>query len=469
MEPITLQFAAESCAANLVNVPGSASVKRVMTDSRFVEAGDLFVAIGGERFDGHDFVSNAFGRGAVAALVDRGKLARLPSERGYLVAADARKALGQMAAAYRKKFDLTAIAIAGSNGKTSTKEMIAAVLREKHAVVWSDASFNNDIGVPLTLFKVGREHKAGVFEVGTNHPGELAPLVAMIQPKIGVITSIGREHLEFFGDLDGVIREEGALAEALPADGVLFVNGDTPGVAELRARTRARVVSVGMNAGNDWRVSGVEMTAGGMKFELEAPVAEYRGIYHTRILGMHQAVNAGFAASLGEELGLGRAEIQRGLDSCLGAKSRLQLKQVDDFTLLDDSYNANVDSMQAALKTLQAFPCTGRRVAVLGDMAELGTAADEAHREVGRSAAELGVDLLVAVGKRSELMVQAARAGRLSNAWAFPEIGPAVSELTSTVRPKDVVLVKASRSTGLERLIQELEKHFDQAAMPPAG
>ena len=468
MEPLTLQFAAESCGAELVNAPGSTTVQRIITDSRIAQEGDFFVAIGGEHFDGHDFVSNAFGRGAAAALVDAAKVARLPSGRAYLVAADARKALGQMAAAYRQKFELTPIAIGGSNGKTSTKELIAAVLRQKLALVWSDASFNNDIGVPLTLFKIEKMHQAGVFEVGTNHPGELAPLVGMIRPKIGVITSIGREHLEFFGNLDGVIQEEGMLAEALPSGGKLFVNGDTPGVRELTQRTHARVVRVGTGSGNDWRVSGVEMTPLGMQFHLDAPVPGFSGTYRTRLLGMHQAVNAGFAAALGEELGLGRAEIQRGLDSCTGAKSRLQLKNVDDFTLLDDSYNANVDSMHAALRTLQAFPCSGRRVAVLGDMAELGSVADEAHREVGRTAAELGIDLLLAVGKRSHLMVEAAQAGRLAQAQAFEEINSAVSALTTTVRPRDVVLVKASRSTGLDRLVRDVEKHFESTMMPPA-
>lgn len=469
MEPFTLQFAAESCAAELVNAPTEATVKRVVTDSRVAVEGDLFVAIGGEHFDGHDFVSNAFGRGALAAVVDRQKLPQLPSGKKYLAVADARRALGQIASSYRQKFKFTAIAIAGSNGKTSTKELIAAVLRQKQNVVWSDASFNNDIGVPLTLLKIESGHSAGVFEVGTNHPGELAPLVGMIQPKIGVITSIGREHLEFFGNLEGVIQEEGMLAEALPVGGTLFMNGDTAGVKELASRTRARVVRVGAGPWNDWKVSGVEMTPLGMSFQLDGPKAELSGTYRTRILGMHQAVNAGFAAALGEELGLGRAEIQRGLDSCTGAKSRLQLKSVDDFTLLDDSYNANVDSMHAALRTLQAFPCSGRRVAVLGDMAELGSSADEAHREVGRTVAELGIDLLVAVGKRSHLIVEAAQAGRLAEARAFEEITPAVSALTKAVRPRDVVLVKASRSTGLDRLVHDLEKHFESPAMRPAG
>ena len=422
------------------------------------------MALSGEGFDGHDFVSDALRRGAAAAVVERAKLGRLPAEGNYLVVADARKALGALGASYRSQFDLTAVAIAGSNGKTSTKELAAAVVRQKHAVIWSEASFNNDVGVPLTLLKIEKQHRVGIFEVGTNHPGELHPLLQSIQPRIGIITSIGREHLEFFGDLAGVIQEEGALAEALPEDGTLFLNGDTPGVAELSARSRARVVRVGTRPENDWRVADVAIGAEEMSFRLDAPRAEYSGRYTTKVLGMHQAVNAGFAAALGEELGLGRAEIQRGLDSCAGAKGRLQVRPLDAFTLLDDSYNANVDSMQAALKTLQAFPCTGRRVAVLGDMAELGSAADEAHAEVGRSTAEFGVELLLAVGKRSGIMKEAAQAQGLEQAVDFQEIPAAAAALRERVRPGDVVLVKASRSTGLERLVRELEEHFGKPA-----
>ena len=209
-----------------------------------------------------------------------------------LVVDDARAALGRLAAAYRREFDLPVIAVGGSNGKTTAKELIASVLRQKLATLWSEASFNNDIGVPLTLLRLEKSHQAAVLEAGTNHPGELAPLVKMIQPKYGVITNIGREHLEFFGDVAGVAQEEGWLAELLPADGKLFVNGDNEWTEQIVRRTRATVVRVGLGEKNDWRAKGIRLDKNGVTFRVEAPKAEFSGEYRINLLGRHQVTNA---------------------------------------------------------------------------------------------------------------------------------------------------------------------------------
>ncbi len=374
-----------------------------------------------------------------------------------LVVADVRAAFGKIAAAYRRQFDLPVIAVGGSNGKTTVKELLASGLRQKFPTLWSEASFNNDIGVPMTLLRLDKTHQAAVLEAGTNHPGELAPLVKMIGPKYGVITSIGREHLEFFGDVAGVAQEEGWLAELLPADGKLFLNGDSEWAEKIAARTQAKVVRVGFGKKNDWRAKGVRLDKNGVTFQVAAPKAEFCGEYRVNLLGRHQAVNALLAAAVSEELGLGRAEIQRGLAECLPAKMRLNFFEAGGVRVLDDCYNANADSTIAALETLCGLPLQGRRVAVLGDMNELGAHSAAAHAEAGKRAAELNIGQLVAIGKMAAVTAQAARAAGLMRVFEFAEVEGAVRALKNFLKPGDVVLFKASRGVQLERIAEILK------------
>jgi UDP-N-acetylmuramoyl-tripeptide--D-alanyl-D-alanine ligase len=330
------------------------------------------------------------------------------------------------------------------------------VLKERLATLWSEASFNNDIGVPLTLLRLDKSHQAAVLETGTNHPGELAPLVKMIQPNYGIITSVGREHLEFFGDVAGVAREEGWLAELLPADGKLFVDGDNEWASQTAARTRAQVVRVGFAAANEWRARGVRLDKQGVRFYVDGPKADFAGEYRMHLLGRHQVVNALFAIAIGMELGLGRADVAQGLAECRPPKMRLELWEVGGVSLLDDTYNANADSMLAALRTLQELPCKGRRVAVLGDMAELGAHSEAAHAETGRQAAELGIAQLFAVGGMAAVMGRAARAAGLNRVFEFADVETAAAAVRSFVKPGDLVLVKASRAMRLERIAELL-------------
>ena len=241
MDPRTLSYVARACAGEQLTGYPDVLARRVCTDSRAVRSGDIFFALSGDRFDGHDFLKEVMGKDAAAVVVNRQRLPVPPLTCAVIAVENTRHALARFAAEYRHDFVLPAIAVGGSNGKTTTKELVASVLRQKLSTLWSEASFNNDIGVPLTLLRLEAHHEAAVFEVGTNHPGELAPLVAMIQPRFGVITSIGREHLEFFGDVNGVAQEEGWLAELLPPAGKLFLNGDTHYADEVAQRSRAAV------------------------------------------------------------------------------------------------------------------------------------------------------------------------------------------------------------------------------------
>ncbi len=451
---------------------GSAAgvVNGLSTDSRQVQPGDLFFAIKGERFDGHDYLEGVVKRGVAAIVIQKSKVQSLTSEAAScaVVAVDhTRRALGRLAAVYRQDFSLPVVAVAGSNGKTSTKDLIAAVLRQRFPTLWSDASFNNDIGVPLSLLRLEKGHEAAVLEAGTNHPGELAPLVKMIQPGYGVITNIGREHLEFFGDLAGVAQEEGALAEVLPAGGRLFVNGDNEWTERIAARTRAAVVRVGFGEGNDWRVSRARLDKQGATFQVSAPRAEFDGEYRINLLGRHQVGNALFGVALGAEFGLERAEIQRGLAECAPAKMRLQLWEVGGLRVLDDAYNANADSMSAALEVLRDLPCKGRRVAVLGDMAELGAQGEAAHLEVGRRAAESGVGQLFAVGKMAAMLARGAREAGLTRVIELADVESAAAAVKSFVKAGDVVLLKASRAARLERIVAALLNGKAEKIAPP--
>ena len=432
-------------------------VKNVCTDSRQAKAGDVFFAIRGEKFDGHEFVGEVAAKGVAAVVVERAGMPAVPPACAMLVVDDVRATLGKLATAYRNDFDLPVIAVGGSNGKTTTKELLASVLSQKLGTLASEASFNNDIGVPLSLLRLDRKHQAAVIEAGTNHPGELAPLLKMIRPKYGVITNIGREHLEFFGDLAGVVQEEGWVAELLAPDGKLFLNGDGEWTEKIAARTSAQVVRLGMADKNDWRAKGIRLDKSGVTFRVEAPVAAFSGEYRINLLGRHQVANALFAIAIGCELGLGRAEIVDGLAACKPPKMRLQFWEANGVRVLDDTYNANADSTVAALETLCDLPLQGRRVAVLGDMGELGAHSEAAHAEVGRRAAELGIGQLFAVGKMAPVMAQAARAAGLTRVIEFSEVEAAVVTVRKFLKAGDVVLLKASRAARLERIAETLK------------
>jgi UDP-N-acetylmuramoyl-tripeptide--D-alanyl-D-alanine ligase len=460
VEERSLKFVAAACAAELKSGAAHVSVRNACTDSRSVKPGDLFFAIRGDKFDGHDFLGEVAAKGAAAVVMEAGRVAGLPAtfppSCAVLAVDNVRAAFGRLAAAYRRDFAPRMTAVGGSNGKTTTKELIASVLRQKLTTVWSEASFNNDIGVPATLLRLEHSHQAAVLEAGTNHPGELAPLVKMIQPQFGVITSIGREHLEFFNELSGVAQEEGWLAELLPAEGTLFINGDSAWADAIAARAQARVVRVGFGPQNDWRAGKVRLDRSGVTFQVTAPKAEFSGEYRVNLLGRHQVVNALLAVGSGEEHGLGRAEIQRGLADCQPPKMRMQFWEAGGVRVLDDCYNANADSMRAALDTLCELPLQGRRVAVLGDMAELGAQSDAAHEEIGRRAAELKIGQLFTVGARSAGLARAARAAGLTRVIEFADADAATRAVKNFLKPGDVVLLKASRSCRLERIAESL-------------
>ena len=443
----SLQFLLEACSGESVGIEPAQFYQRVCTDTRAVQPGDLFIALRGERFNGNAYAAAALQSGAVAAVVDEPVDAA-----SVLRVADARVAYGQLAAAHRREFELPVFGVAGSNGKTSTKDMLASVLGAERNVLRSEASFNNDVGVPATLLKLGPKHEAAVVELGTNHPGELAPLVQMTAPDYGVLTGIGREHLEFFGDLQGVAQEEGMVAELLPSRGKLFLYGDGDWVNPICQRTQAHVIRVGFEAANDWQVKTVQVEESGTHFSIRAAEDLWSGDYFTPLIGRHQASNAALALAAGASLGMNREAMARGLAASPQPRQRLQWAESGGVRWLNDAYNANADSVRASLETLGALKTAGRRFVVFGEMAELGEHSEDAHREAGELAASVAAGL-VAIGQWAEVTAETARAVGLKRVEAVSDAQGAANVLREWVQPKDVVLLKASRAAKLEQIM----------------
>lgn len=461
MDALPLSFFATAADGGLRGAAPGTTVTRVVTDSRTVRPGDLFVALKGDRFDAHDFLVDVAARGATAAVVSRDQLEKVPAGLAVVVVDDTKAAYGRMAAAYRRQFDIPVVCVGGSNGKTTTKEIIAALLGMRFRVLKSEASFNNDVGVPATLFLLDAGHRAAVLEAGTNHPGELAPLVRMIAPRIGVITSIGREHLEHFGDLAGVVAEEGALAELLPSaadGGVLVINGACAFHRLIASRTQARVVTVGHGAQDHWRAEVRSMTWERTTFHVTAPRPEWCGVHEISLPGRHSVPNAQLGLAVAFELGMSPSDARDGLAGLSPVRQRLTTLLAGGVRILDDTYNANADSVLAALQTLADLPCTGRRVAVLGGMAELGRHTEDAHAEVGRAAARLGIDAVFAIGEMAPVTAAAAGSGR---ATSFATVEAAAPAVLHFLQAGDSVLVKASRSARLERIVGALRGQLE--------
>ncbi len=334
---------------------------------------------------------------------------------------------------------------------------MTTVLKQKLVTLASEAGFNNDIGVPLTLLKLEATQQTAVLEVGTNHSSELAPLLDRVRPSYRVITNISREHLDFFGDLAGAASEEGWLAELLPANDKLFVNGDDEWLNRIGRRPRAGVAKVGFSDTNDWRVRGLHIDRQGAAFRLDGPRADFVGEHRINLIDRHQVANAIFAIAVGPELSLDRTQVEQGLAECRPAKMRLQLSELGSVRILDDAYNTNADSMLAALQTLQELPRKGRRVAIVLGMAELGADSHVAHEEVGRHAAGLGLGQLFAGGKMAGVMVQGARGAGLNRVFEFADLKTAAAALKGFVKDGDELLLNASCATPLERVVELLQ------------
>lgn len=456
MRRCTLEEVARFSGGRLIKGDPSLPVDRLHTDTRTLAAGDCFVALHGERFDGHEFVREVRNRGAVAAMVSRRLIPDLPEDLGLVEVPDTLEALQRFAATYRKLLSVHTIGVTGSSGKTSVKEMIAAVLRTRFKTKATEGNLNNHIGVPLTLIRLDEDDDYGVVEMGMNHPGEIAPLARMTAPEIGVISSIGPAHIEFFKDQAAIAAEKAELIAVLPANGAAILNGEDKWSQRIAGRTSARVVWVGNCSNSTWRAEDVRISADGLSFQLlhGGKTVQVRLPVANRVM----VGNALLAAAVGNECGLTLNEIARGLETVQLPGARMQVMNVHGASIINDTYNANPDSMKAALVALHEFSGARRRLAVLGSMGELGRHAVGLHHSVGEFAARQGLAFLIAVGPHAKAYAAGAREGGLSQTQIVQAVDAeeAASALKPLLREGDAVLVKGSRFMKLERLVTAL-------------
>jgi UDP-N-acetylmuramoyl-tripeptide--D-alanyl-D-alanine ligase len=451
MRACTLEEVARLSGGRLIKGDPSLVVDRLHTDTRSLTAGDCFVALQGDRFDGHTFVREVRERGAVAAVVSSKLIPDLPDDLGLVEVPDTLDALQRFAATYRSLLSVRTIGVTGSSGKTSTKELIAAVLRTRFKTKATEGNLNNHIGVPLTLIRLDEDDEFGVVEIGMNHPGEIAPLARMTAPDIGVISSIGPAHIEFFADQESIAAEKATLISALPASGLAVLNAEDEWSRFIADRTNARVVWIGNGPGSAWKAEDLQVTNDGLVFRIVhgSETANVRLPVFNRVM----VGNALLAAAVGHEAGLSLDEIARGLESVKLPGARMQIVTAKGASIINDAYNANPASMKAALIALKEFPGAKRRIAVLGSMGELGQHAAELHREVGQFAAQNGTESLIAVGPHAEAYAVGATNAGLTDVTKTYDAKEATTALTSILQEGDAVLVKGSHFMGLEKLV----------------
>lgn len=432
----------------------------VSIDTRTLAAGRLFVAIRGEQHDAHAFLADAIAGGAAGLLIEEGR--ELPGERpaGFPVLAtnDTTRALGALGAGHRSGFTGPVVAITGSSGKTTTKEMCAAILGVRGPCLKTPGNWNNGFGVPLTLLLREPEHRALVIELGMNHRGEIAPLVELARPNVGLLTNVGTAHIENLGSQDEIALEKGDLVAGLAPDATAVLNADDPRVLAQASRTPARIVTFGQREPADVRAANVRSLGDrGYSFDLVTPAGEIA--VHVPGIGETTVINALAAAAAALAAGAKLADAAAGLARFRTVGGRMaQLRLRSGATVVDDTYNANPQSMAAALRSLVTLRGSGRGIAVLGDMAELGESAESAHRATGRLVAELGLDWLFAVGRLAQLTADGAIEAGMDAARVRigEDAGQASAEITKLVRARDWILVKGSRSSRMERVVEAL-------------
>jgi len=425
------------------------SFDRPAIDSREVEPGDLFFALRGERLDGHDFVAQAIGAGAAGAVIERPVAA--PENATLFQVSDSLEALQRLAAWWRRKHDVKVIAVTGSVGKTTCKELLASVLGRKYRTLKSEANLNTEIGIPLTLLQLTEEHQRAVLEFGMYARGDIALLSRLALPRIGVVTNIGPVHLERLESMGAITAAKAELVEALPSDGIAVLNGDDARTAALGARSEARVVRYGLSSHCDVRAGCVVgLGLEGIEFDLSVKGESVR--VRLPLPGKHYVYPALATAAVAVEEGLALSEVADELaESRPDLRSRV-LSGPQGSTILDDSYNASPASMLAALDLLAELP--GRRIALLGEMLELGAAEEDGHRQVGERAAT-ACDLLLVVGERARPLAEAAEGGR-AEVRRLNSHAEAIDALNRELRKGDHVLIKASRAMAFDKVVSAL-------------
>ena len=451
MNPLSLSQIAKLAGVSLSSGDGSVMTSKVSTDSRTLKPGELFVALRGENFDGHNFVESAAKAGAAGAMVDSDWKGEVPGNFALIRTKDILQAYQQLAANYRESLTLKVVAITGSNGKTSTKDFTASVLGRRFRVTKTEGNFNNHVGLPRTILEATSWDEVAVWEIGMNHPGEIATLSKIAAPDVAIITNIGVAHIEFMGSREAIADEKGALVEAVKVGGTVILNADDPFTERIAARARAKVVLAGTTDGTI-RASEISQSEDGTEFTILEGAHRCRA--QLPVPGLHMVQNALLAVAAGRVFGVLLEECAAGLAAAPLAKARLQIKNVGGVEFIDDSYNANPDSMKAALRTLAELPAEGKRIAVLGEMRELGAESERGHREVGETAATLKIDQVIAIGNLASKIAHAAKDAGLQKIAIVGSTSEAADLLGEIAAPGDLVLIKGSRLARTEQVIE---------------
>ena len=450
-------LAATNANVHSGKLSGNDAIPKITTDTRKIEAGDLFIALRGENFDGAEFAADALQKGASAVLVgaplSKSVEKALKNAKGaVLTVPDSLAAYQAIAHAWRMKFDVPVVAITGSNGKTTTKDLTAAVLSARGAVCRTAANYNNEVGLPLTLLGMTNGDVAAVVEIGMRGLGQIAALAPVAAPSIGIVTNVCEVHMELLGSIENIAKAKAELVQAIPAGGTVILNVDDARVAAMRslAADGVRVLTYGIGADADVRAEALRLTSDGSQFMVTWN--NERHDYSIPLAGRHNVSNALAALAAGFVLGYTPQEMQTGLRRLAVTKMRYEVHEVGAWTFINDAYNASPSSMAAALETT-ANLYEGRKIAVLGDMLELGDAAEEAHRRIGRRVAELGFAALVTYGPQSRWMDAAAEAAGCPVCRHAETHEVAAEHLRSLLREGDTVLFKGSRGMKMEAVI----------------
>ena len=458
MPSLDAEFVSRALSADLSGSPPAAPFTGVGADSRQVEPGSLFVALTGPRFDGHDYVEAALEAGAAGALVRTGF--SLPDRPWacLIQVADTTRALGDLAGAWRREQSALVAAVTGSNGKTTTKEMLAAILGQRHRVLKNRGNFNNQIGLPLTLLQLDGGHSACVVEMGMNAAGEIARLTEIAAPEVGVVTNVGPAHLGPLGSLKAVAAAKAELFQGLSPSSTAVINADDPLLSPWARRLKCRTVTFGLAPRA--QVSAREITPRGMGQEFKLVLPQGEGVLvRLPAPGQHNLLNALAAVATAWALGQGARAMADGLAAFTPIPGRLTPRPgLAGCQVLDDTYNANPASVAAGLATLAALAGERQPVLVLGDMKELGPTSAKLHRQAGLAAAQAGCALVLALGPQASQVAQGAQEGGLApgQALAFAELEDLLDELRQRLTGRELVLVKGSRSMGMERVVAAL-------------
>ena len=430
----------------------------IVTDTRKLAEGVLFVALKGERFNGETFAKEAIEKGAAGVLVSSDyEYAESLGGTVIQVEGDTQTAYQQIAAFWRRKFAIPVITITGSNGKTTTKDLTASVLGAKFNVLKTQANFNNEIGLPLTLLNMQESHDVAVVEIGMRGLGQIAALAPVAGPNIGIVTNVGETHMELLGSMENIAKAKGELVEAIPSGGTVILNNDNPYVAKMAEKCQpdVKVVTFGIEENADIKASDIENLGRETKFKCTLSKNGEAKEFVLPMAGRHNVYNSLAAIAAGVVLGLSYEEIAKGLGQLEMSKMRFEYKQVGEYTVINDAYNASPMSMEAALNTIGEV-ATGRTVAVLGDMLELGENEVELHRNVGRKVPSSGISLLIAYGKLGKHIAEGAREKGMTEVLEALSHEEAAELLHKNLKSGDTILFKASRGMKLEKIIDLL-------------